>query len=135
MQIVVASSNIFRRELSSYILSEAGYTIGEARNVEALLSMLRAGSPQLLIIDSQIDGAEPAHVLRALRHLTAAPILWLAEPGRARPLLMVDSRPGDFITWPYRSDELTHTVAGLLGRSVTALSEAQTPEHFAGSAE
>ncbi|NTU80819.1 MAG: hypothetical protein HGA45_15810 [Chloroflexales bacterium] len=135
IHIIVASSNIFRRELSSFILSEAGFAVQETRTIESLLNLLRADAPSLILLDAQIEGADPGATLRAVRLLSSAPIIWIAEAPQARALLLVDERPADAISWPYRADDLTGAVSALLGRASVALADPTGRERYAGSAE
>ncbi|MCG8351128.1 MAG: hypothetical protein MI924_25440, partial [Chloroflexales bacterium] len=51
MPIIVASNNVFRRELSSYILTEAGYTVYEAHNDTVLMNYLQYVQPALVLFD------------------------------------------------------------------------------------
>jgi DNA-binding response OmpR family regulator len=133
MLIVVASANIFRREFSSYILGEAGYEICEARSAEDLMRALRANLPALILIDLQLESADSGVTLRAVRLLSDAPVLWIADPLHHRHLGV---RPAaDVITWPFRGDDLSAAVAGLLGRVSSDPAEIKLRERYAGSAE
>lgn len=116
MFFVVASGNIFRREFASYILSEAGHEVGEARTGESLLAALRERAPVAILLDLQLEGPDPAATLRAVRLLSAASILWIGEQRRTDAPL-VDERPGALVSWPFRSDELLAAVAAVLGRA------------------
>lgn len=132
MLIIVASGNIFRREFSSYVLSDAGYLICEVRNLEGLLALLRARLPTLLLIDTQLGQADPAAALRAIRAHSAAPILWIADqprPGEA------ELCPSDVISWPFQEDELLATVVALLEGSGIDLADLGRRERYAGSSE
>jgi DNA-binding response OmpR family regulator len=135
MQIVVASPNIFRRELSSYILGEAGYRVAEVRTAAALFNSLRAQPPVLVLLDYQLDTSEPTLVLAALREFCTAPLVWIAEPARAAPLLLVDTHPADCINWPYQADQLLGCVACLLGRAGAARAAALALRRFATPSE
>lgn len=135
MRILVASANIFRRELSSYILSEAGYSVDEARTTAALFAALRDQSPALIVLDCLFDDTEPGLILRVLRSLTAAPLLWIAESDHAAPLLLVDDRPADYITWPYQAEQLLGGIACLLGRAGAARDVVPVVRPFVGPTE
>lgn len=135
MLIVVASGNIFRREFSSYILSEAGYEVDEARSSQDLIAALHARPPALIVLDQQIDGADPAVTLRAVRLLSEAPIIWITGQEALRSLLMADQRPAELISWPFRGADLVAITATLLGRASADLVEPSLRERYAGSAE
>lgn len=134
MLIVVASGNIFRRELTSYILSEAGYAVSEARDVPSLLATLGDSAPQAMIVDAQIQGDSPAAALPAIRQRSDVPLLWLAAPEQAPPAA-ADRRPSDQLAWPYRPESLLERLAALLARAEAAVLEGAGRERQAGSAE
>jgi DNA-binding response OmpR family regulator len=135
MQLIIASGNIFRREFSSYILTEAGYEISEARTAEDLMAFLRSGAHAVIVLDQHLDSGEPAATLRAVRLLSEAPIIWIGDPLRSRPLMMVDPRPAEVIQWPFRGDELLASVVTLLGRNRASLTNLASRERYAESAE
>lgn len=134
MRIVIASNNIFRRELSCYILSEAGYRVDESHTIEALLNLLRSHAPTLILLDAQIEDVEPGEILRAVRLLSDAPIIWMTSGSQTSALLRVDNHPADSISWPFRAEELTRTVSSLLGRARATRDRPDLYQHYAGSA-
>lgn len=134
MRIVIASSNIFRRELACYVLSESGYIVDESHTVEALLTVLRAHTPGLMILDTQLESIEPSEILRAVRLVSDAPIIWMASAPQASALLLADDRPIDVISWPFRAEELTRAVNALLGRARATHDNPDLSRRYAGSA-
>lgn len=134
MRITVASSNIFRRELTCYTLAEAGYAVDEAAHLPGLLERLAAAPPLAIVLDAQL-GPEPGHALEAVRLRCQAPILWIADPPLARPLLMLDSRPADAVAWPYAAGELLERVTLLIGRAAADLYVDAERARYAGSSE
>lgn len=135
MLIVVASGNIFRRELSSYILGEAGYEICEARTVEGLLSHLRARRPDLLLIDLQLEAGDPVAIVRAVRHVSAAPIIWITDQLGPRQPPRAEQGQAGLISWPFRGDELAAAVAASLAPTRPSIIDPQLRERYAGSTE
>jgi len=107
MHIVVASSNIFRRELSGYVLSEAGHQVSEAKDVAALLALLGAASPDIVVADVVLAHGDTGALQRQIGELCAAPILWLAHVIGGAP------SPGgaEWLGWPYHPQELLLRVA------------------------
>ncbi|HMQ32391.1 MAG TPA: hypothetical protein PKD53_16785 [Chloroflexaceae bacterium] len=135
MVIVVASGNIFRRELTSYILAEVGHEVYEARTVEELMGALRARAPDMIVLDQQVERADPAATLRAVRLLSEAPIVWIGEPARLGTLLNGDRRPAGAVAWPFRADEILDVVAGLSERVNGGLVKLAVGEHYARPGE
>lgn len=123
MQIVVASANIFRRELSVYILGEAGHQVSEAYDIVGLLASVQHQPPDLLIIDTLTPGSDIPDLLPRLRAVSPLPILWLAHSGRdVIAHRVADSYLSDVIAWPYHPEELIHQVEHLaLRRMPTAI--------------
>lgn len=114
MQIVVASANIFRRELSVYTLSEAGHQVSEVYDIVGLLASVQHQPPDLLIIDTLIPGGDIPDLLPRLRAVSRLPVLWLSHSGRdAAAHRVIDSHPSDVIPWPYHPDDLIRRVEHL----------------------
>jgi two-component system OmpR family response regulator len=127
MDIIVAISNVFRRELSSFILSEAGYTVYEASDSTMLLDYLHCTHPQLVLLDAQFVGADSAELTRQIRQDQAVPIMVLTK----RSSLSECSRPmfesDDYLDWPYQAEELLSQVDALLHRNSNSPVAATVP--------
>ncbi len=134
MLIVVASGNIFRRELTSYILGEAGYRVSEARDVTTLLATLVTSTPLAMIVDAQLGGEGPGLALTAIRQRSAIPLLWITAPEQARGPAAADAHPCDQLAWPYHPETLLERLAALLARAEAGLLGVPR-ERYAGSAE
>lgn len=127
MEIIVASGHLFRRELSSFILSEAGYTVLEASDRTALLQYLERRCPDLLVLDVQLRGLNSQDLEHSIQQREQnIPIILLTTQrhtnGNGKSELAVDvqidapSAPGDYITWPYQAEDLLSHVANALQR-------------------
>jgi DNA-binding response OmpR family regulator len=110
MCIVVASNNLFRRELSSYVLSEASYHVYEASSSGSLLEVLHTNKPLLIVLDSSLDQATTV-LVEQVRTLSNAPILWLHN----REAATVEEGA---LHWPYNPNELLRQVQGLISASI-----------------
>lgn len=104
MGIIVASSNLFRLELSVYLLAEAGFIVHETRSVDALLGAMECGLPSLIVLDSQLGGELPV-LLSLLAERGSVPVLVVGSVAPAS-LQTLHDRGGDAIGWPYQNDEL-----------------------------
>lgn len=115
MPIIVASSNLFRRELSSYILSEAGYTVYEAHDSAALLRCLEQVQPNLVLLDVWLAGANGLDLTQHIRRYGPVPILVISNasalPGSSRS---GNGSSNDTLSWPYQSEDLLAHVRALL---------------------
>jgi DNA-binding response OmpR family regulator len=135
MLIVVASGNIFRRELTSYILGEAGYRVSEARDAATLLGTLFTSAPVGLIVDVQLQGDGPEATLEAIRQRSAIPLLWIAEDEQATGLLAADKHPADYLAWPYHPETMLVRFAALLARAESAAAADGQSQRYAGLTE
>lgn len=131
MQIVVASGNIFRRELSIFVLSEAGYKVGEAHDAAALLELLAGAQPLLLVVDALLGRANLGELYRQVRERSQAPLLWIASDATDAPALP-DSPRDDWVIWPYNPDDLLRRIASLIESAASDLISPPTRQTYAG---
>ncbi|NJM06306.1 response regulator [Candidatus Gracilibacteria bacterium] len=118
--IIVASSNIFRRELSIFTLAEANYRVREAANLGELLARINQASFALIIVDVQLDGLNVVELHELLRERTAAPLLWIGPAAMVGELGLSERDPlSGFVGWPYTPEELLLNVAQLSRRVST----------------
>jgi len=85
-----------------------GYQVEEAGSGKAALDILRAGAPDLLILDLGLPDLDGFHVIRQLRDLgSSIPIVVLSsrtdEKGKVQAL---DLGADDYVTKPFGIDEL-----------------------------
>lgn len=120
MLIVVASGNIFRRELVCFTIDEAGHQSAEARTLAELSTLLVQAPPDAVVVDAQLDDAPPVQMLRVIRSRTPAPLLWLAASPKQ---LSLDDPRSDMVEWPVQAAELAQQIASLVarGEAVAAL--------------
>ncbi len=121
MPIIVASSNVFRRELSSFILSEAGYAVHEAIDSTTLLHCLDRVRPTLVILDAWLSGASGNEIVEHIRRYGPIPILVIVNgsTGRNQNGLLANQQ-NDMLAWPYQSEELLARVRAMLNPSANS---------------
>ncbi len=123
MEIIVASANLFRRELSCYILSEAGYTVHEVSDSTTLHTCLHHTHSQLLLLDAPLIACHTDDTCRLLQeHHLPVLIITSTSPtpnGAALPFADCDS-----LTWPYQADDLLAHVHALIDTNTGMLCEA-----------
>ncbi|MCU0494370.1 MAG: hypothetical protein MUD01_22505 [Chloroflexaceae bacterium] len=112
MHIVVASNNLFRRELSAYILTEAGHTVHEVSDSSALLRCLEVLQPALVLLDYWLTGGQWRDMANAIHQRCPANIVPLLNDasllGQASPAGELEQHP---IIWPFRAEDLLDRVA------------------------
>jgi len=112
--IIVASSNIFRRELSIFTLAEANYRVREAANLGELLARINQARFSLIIVDVQLDGLNVVELHELLRERTEAPLLWIGPAVMIGELALMESdQLSSFVGWPYTPEELLRSVVRL----------------------
>ncbi len=108
--IVVASANIFRRELILFQLDEAGYRVAEACDTATLQQMLRTIQPALLILDLLMPDLEQVTLARRAAQQMPALILLTNDPRNIpRQWLSWGSRSAT-LPWPHEQPDLLRAV-------------------------
>lgn len=117
MHIIVASSNVFHRELSSFILSEAGYTVHEFDDGATLLKCLDQIEPDMVLLDIRLEGYNSVDLARQIRQRSIVPILFLTNGSFSGPAQSLYANGNDYLVWPYQPEDLLAHVQTLLHRS------------------
>ncbi len=117
MDIIVASSNVFHRELSSFILSEAGYTVHECSDGDGFLRCVTRVQPDMVLLDARISGANSLDLAREVRRQSHVPIMFLTNGVYSVPLPSLRACADDHVVWPYEPENLLAQVHALLYRS------------------
>jgi DNA-binding response OmpR family regulator len=113
MDIIVASSNLFRRELSSFILSEAGYTVHEVSTRKALVRSLDQLQPALILLDNDMNGNGEKDLVQDIRQRAGSVPLMLLTIGSVS---FAAHTFDDYLKWPYQAEDLLVRVQKLLCR-------------------
>jgi DNA-binding response OmpR family regulator len=127
MDIIVASSNLFRRELSSFILSEAGYTVHEVSDIAALKQSLDHVRPAMILLDMRLGSTSSEEITRYIRQRdNKVLILVLTNKSSLLGSVSLATHIGDaHLDWPYQADDLLARVRHLLRRFSSTSSSAQ----------
>ncbi len=99
MNILIASRNVFRLELSAYVLSEAGYCVRECRDDNVLLQELASQPLDLLLIDQQMLQSNDSEQVRLLAQQHQVHILLLTTHKVIQQL-------EEYLVWPYQPQDL-----------------------------
>lgn len=113
MDIIVASSNLFRRELSSFLLSEAGYTVHEVSTRKALVRSLEQLQPALILLDNDMNGNGEKDLVQDIRQRAGRVPLMLLTIGSVS---LAAHTFDDYLKWPYQAEDLVAQVQKLLCR-------------------
>lgn len=115
-------------ELIRYNLEKKGYRIVCAYNGEEALRFTRGELPQLIVLDLMLPGMNGLEVYRVLREeprTAEIPIIMLTARGEERDIVTgLELGADDYITKPFRLQELTARIRAVLRRSATSLTQA-----------
>lgn len=114
MRIIVASSNVFHRELSSFILSEAGYTIYECSDGATFLQYVNQVQPDMVLLDTRLSGGDTLDFARQARQQSGVPIMFLTNSSFTGALQTLFACGDDYLVWPYQPEDLLAHVDALL---------------------
>ncbi|HVT99836.1 MAG TPA: response regulator [Acidobacteriaceae bacterium] len=117
--ILIADDRPSSRELLGLVLERAGYEVLEAENGEQALERVRAGSPDLVLLDLQMPGMDGYGVLSELRaeaRFASLPVLALtASAMRGDREKILEAGFTDYLAKPAAPELVRETVARLLG--------------------
>ncbi|MFC1679347.1 response regulator transcription factor [Elusimicrobiota bacterium] len=118
------------RDLVRAALEQERYRIFEAGSVMEGRRVVEKAKPDLLILDRNLpdfDGLDFCHELRARPETRSLPILFLtAKKGLADKVLGLRMGGDDYLTKPFKVEELVGRVAALLRRTQQAPQEEDT---------
>ncbi len=123
--IVEDDDNI--RELESYALKNSGYEVAEFSDGKALLSECAEKSPELIILDIMLPGADGLTLLKQLkesRETKEIPVIFItAKTGEMDMVKGLDVGADDYITKPFGVMQLVSRVKALLRRTKRSAGE------------
>ena len=119
--VLVVDDEEHVRDVSSHILSTAGYTVSRAEGGFDALEILGhdPSAIDLVLLDMTMPGLDGLEVLQRIRNLrTDLPVLLSSGYSRTRVHRVIKSDPAcDFIQKPYRRRELLDHAASMLERA------------------
>jgi DNA-binding response OmpR family regulator len=113
MEIIVAISNVLRRELSSFLLSEAGYTVYEASDRSMLLRFLDKTHPAMILLDAHLNGEDCTELVQHIRQMYPIPIMLLTRDAALCSCSSLPLPGDDCLDWPFQADDLLAHVGAL----------------------
>src|SRR5262245_1540241 len=127
--VLVADDDAWILRMVSTVLEKRGYSVETATDGEDALQRALARTPDLLITDvmmPRLDGWALVRRLRAHTQLAMLPVIFLtalsSEDDRIRGFRL---GADDYLTKPFRFEELDLRVTKTLRRSQTAMAEAR----------
>lgn len=103
------------------LLGRAGHRIVAAYDGDEALRRFEADSPDLVLLDLSMPGRDGSEVCRAIRAQSATPIIVVTgERDGASLVELLDLGADDYVSKPFRSDELLARIRALTRRTSTA---------------
>jgi two-component system, OmpR family, KDP operon response regulator KdpE len=117
-RVMVVEDDAPLRATLATSLHAHGYAVTEAASAEEAIVLTEQRSPDLLLLDLTLPGADGLVALRRLRAFTDAPIVVLTvRDGKTDKLAALDGGADDYVTKPFDLDELLARVRAALRRT------------------
>ena len=117
-RILIADDEPNIREVISFALERAGYTVVVARNGAEALQVLRRGPVDLIVLDIGMPEMDGLEVCRQIRKNSDVPILFLsARDEEIDRVLGLEIGGDDYVTKPFSARELVARVNVILKRA------------------
>ncbi len=105
------------RRIVRVALAGCGYEVAEAASGEEALEKVRAGMPDLVLLDMNLPGIDGLETCRALRQNADVRIIILSVRGAERDKVrMLDTGADDYVTKPFSMEELLARIRATLRR-------------------
>jgi DNA-binding response OmpR family regulator len=118
--VLVAEDDEDILELVVFDLEDEGYEVVTARDGEAAVALALERRPDLILLDVAmpgLDGYEVTRRLRADEATRSTPVVLLTARAQVRDVILgFEAGANDYVTKPFRPDELRTRLHAALGR-------------------
>lgn len=119
-RVLLIEDDAAQRMIASFALKKAGHEVREAVDGEQGVTAARAETPEVVVCDVMMPGISGYEVVAALRadpELVKVPVILLtAMTDRQAVRQGMTSGADDYLTKPYRPDELCQAIAAVVAR-------------------
>jgi DNA-binding response OmpR family regulator len=123
-QILIVDDDALLRRSLAFNLENAGYQVSAASSAEDALAMLRAHTPDLILLDIGLPGMDGLEALRMFHAAAHMPIIFLTARRRELDQIFgLELGADDYVTKPFDLDVLLARVKAVLRR----VERAKTP--------
>ena len=127
--ILVVDDDPHIREVIRFALQKAGFATLEAENGAQALARFQEASPDLVVLDIVMPELDGTEVCKALRRISAVPIVFLSSrDDEVDRILGLELGGDDYVTKPFSPRELTARVRAILRRG-----KSETPDPAAAT--
>jgi two-component system OmpR family response regulator len=129
--ILVVDDDPHIREVIGFALQKAGFATVEAENGEQALARFQETRPDLVVLDIVMPELDGTEVCKALRRISAVPIVFLSSrDDEVDRILGLELGGDDYVTKPFSPRELAARVRAILRRGKGEAHDPMTPgEH------
>jgi two-component system, OmpR family, response regulator VicR len=129
--LVVDDERAIRRLLRLY-LTDAGFTVAEARDGEGALEQVRRGGIDLVLLDLMLPRIDGFEVFRRMRERDQTPVIMLTARGEETDRIVgLELGADDYVTKPFSPREVVARVRSVLRRTGQG-ADAPTTMEFEG---
>jgi DNA-binding response OmpR family regulator len=126
-KVLVVDDERALRELLEYGLGQAGFAVLSVTEGSAAFPLVRSWSPDVIVLDVMLPGADGFSLLPELRRLTTAPVVMLtARTDVAEKVAGLSAGADDYVSKPFDLEELVARLRTLLRRPRIEQSETLT---------
>lgn len=123
--ILVVDDEQTIREVIRRYLERDGFSVREAADGNAALKALEENSPDLIVLDLMLPGADGLTISRRIRQHSRVPIIMLTAKGETSDRIYgLDLGADDYMAKPFSPQELVSRIRAVLRRS----NEAEVPQ-------
>ena len=117
-KILVVDDEESVRQVISYTLEQAGYTVDTAANGDECLDKVYSFEPDLVLLDLMmptVDGWEVLRLLRSNPETEAVPVVLLTAKGEIHDIMFaLQQGAADYITKPFGKRELLERISRVM---------------------
>ena len=129
-RILIADDEPNIREVISFALERAGFSVATARNGSEALQQVRRGAVDLVVLDIGMPEMDGLEVCRQIRKTSDVPILFLsARDEEIDRVLGLEIGGDDYVTKPFSARELVARVNVILKRGRNGVKAPATMTH------
>ena len=117
-RVLVVDDEEHIRELCALYLGREGFQVDTVGNGEEAVSLVRAGAPDLVVLDVMLPGMDGLAVCREIRKQSQVPIIMLTARDEVTDKVVgLELGADDYVTKPFAPQELVARAKALLRRA------------------